>query len=645
MLTARGENGIQRVIDMLATMKSKSESDKQEESVKFSSFSQWCSSTKSELAANIEKLGEEISEGKNIIAAETSKAKEMADKSAKNAAEIQQISADRESKKKARAADKASFLEIKADYETSITAVEKAITVLKSQPKIVSQGALMQIQSSSMSKAQKDLISLLVTGAPDAHAYENHSGGVVAMLEDLKAKFIEELSAEQVAETTKEGESNKIVMSLSGNIENLEEEKKRFDGARAKHDKAAADAQAELEDDEATLAADQASQKEVTGNCKTKQSEFAERSSLRDQELVALQQALDVIKGISNKKTATGLVQESQDAVSFLQLQGDRRESVERVTKFLSHEGQKQNSKQLQLLALKVAAGGPFDKVLKMIGDMIDRLKAETLEETGKQGQCLVWMSENKSDLESSEERLTELKGTIDEQTGLSGASAQKIKDLSQAEADSASSLKDAAKVRETESTTNAATVADAKEGEDAVDQALQILNDFYSKASTATSLMQSEQAPVDASDTPATWDSSFQGNQQGGSDVINILEVIQADFLKLRSETEASEAAAKKAYDDFVNEQSVSKAARDASVAHAKQALSAAKAALAAAEKDLASQQRMHSGFIEQKRVIEQDKGCIASSDKSPDELFKERMEARDKEIESLRNALDLLK
>lgn len=647
LATVSGENGIRRVLDMLATMKSKSEADKQSEAVKFSSFKTWCGSTTTELAVNIERVREEISEGKNTIASHKSKAKEMSDKSANNAAEIKKITLERNERLEARAADKAVFIQVKTDYETSITAIEKAVAVLKSQPKVVSQGgagALVQISASSMTKAQKDLISLLVTGAPQPHAYENHSGGVIHMLEDLKAKFIEELNSEQTTEITKEGETNKIVMGLSGSIENLEEEKKRFDGAFAKHTKLAANAQAELEEDGATLTADTDSKKEVTTTCKTKEAEFTERSSLRDQELVALQQAIDVINSISVKKTASGLVQK-EEAVSFLQIRLDHRENVEHVVKFLTQEGKAQHSKKLQLLALKVAAGGPFDKVLQMIEDMIERLKAETLEETGKHGQCVVWMSENKSDLETSDERLADLKGSIEEQTGIVGTTSQKIKDLSQSEADSAQALKEATKVRASESETNTQTIADAKEGEDAVDKALQILNDFYSKAATATSLLQAEQVPVEAGDVPSTWDSSFQGSQQGGSDVINVLEVIQADFLKLRSETEAAEVAAKKAYDDFVNEQSVSKAGRLSNLAHQKKANSDAKAVLAAAKKDLVGQEEVHSGLIEQKRVIEQDKGCIASSNKTPDELFKERMEARDREIESLRNALSLLK
>lgn len=426
-------------------------------------------------------------------------------------------------------------------------------------------------------------------------------------------------------------------MSLSGQVENLKEHNKRYAGKQGKHEKAAADAQAAEELAQATLDADSKTLKETTANCNTKSEEFTARSKLRGEELVALQQAIDAINGISNKTTAAGLLQTES---SFLQVSPRRNvESLKMVSQFLQNEGKKQGSRHLQLLALKTAEGGAFDKIMKMIQQMIDRLKAEALEESGKHGQCMVWMNENKSDLETSDERKASLKAEMDEQNGLIGITNQKIKDLSQSEADAQKALSDATKQRGADKKSNEKTIADAKEGEEAVDTALQILTDFYSGAAGATALVQEQ------SGAPATWDSAYKGNQGGGSDVMNFLEMIQADFLKLRSETETAEAADQKAYEEFVNEQDVSKATRKSTLSHTKQAHAQAKAAYAVAEKDFGKEEKVYSGLLEQKRVIEQDKGCIASSSKTPDELFKERVEAREQEIESLKNAMEMLK
>merc|ERR1712194_11398 len=262
---------------------------------------------------------------------------------------------------------------------------------------------------------------------------------------------------------------------------------------------------------------------------------------------------------------------------------------------------------------------------------------------SGKHGQCMVWMSENKSDLDTSAGKMADLRATIDEQTGTAGTTAEKIKDLAITSNEAGTALAESGKVRAIESKENAATVADAKEGEDAVDQALQILNEFYAKATEAMALVQT--GAEDSVGQPSTWDSSFQGNQGGGSDVINLLEVIQADFLKLRTDTESAEAASAKAYKTFLEEEQIATAARQSELAHTKSAHANAERSLSAAQGDLGNEENVHSGFVEQKRVIEQDKGCVALSNKTPDELFKERMDARDNEIQSLNEALSVLK
>jgi len=641
--TVKAENGISRVLSMLADMKSKSESEGQAEKVAYKEFESWCSTTSTQLGANIEKLGEEISEGKNTINAQTAKAKGNDDKSAKNVGEISKLVNARADKKSARKADNKEFLIIKSDYETSIASIEKAIGVLKNQPKVVSQqSALLEIEQSSLSKAQKELVTLLVTGSPAAHAYEHHSSGVIGMLDDLKAQFIAELNAEIEQETKKAGETNKLVMTLSGQVENLEEEKKRFDGSAGKHRKMAAGAQSELEDDESALAADKKTLLTTTSTCTTKSDDFAARTELREGELTALNHATEVIQGIADKKTASGFVQ----TMSFMQIssntESDKRK-MQKVKQLLKSAGQQQASKKLQLIALKVSEGGAFDKVMGMIEQMMDRLKAEALEESGKHGQCMVWMSENKSDLDTSAGKMADLRATIDEQTGTAGTTAEKIKDLAITSNEAGTALAEAGKVRAIESKENAATVADAKEGEDAVDQALQILNEFYAKATEAMALVQT--GAEDSVGQPSTWDSSFQGNQGGGSDVINLLEVIQADFLKLRTDTESAEAASAKAYKTFLEEEQIATAARQSELAHTKSAHANAERSLSAAQGDLGNEENVHSGFVEQKRVIEQDKGCVALSNKTPDELFKERMDARDNEIQSLNEALSVLK
>merc|ERR1712165_516769 len=107
---------------------------------------------------------------------------------------------------------------------------------------------------------------------------------------------------------------------------------------------------------------------EVKLNCKMKSDEYAERSATRAGEAEALTKAIEIIGGIKDKKTSADTY--SGDT-SFLQMHTSKTEmninQVKNVLSYLRNEGKRQGSKKLQLLALKVAEGGRFDKITKMI--------------------------------------------------------------------------------------------------------------------------------------------------------------------------------------------------------------------------------------------------------------------------------------
>lgn len=243
-------------------------------------------------------------------------------------------------------------------------------------------------------------------------------------------------------------------------------------------------------------------------------------------------------------------------------------------------------------------------------------------------------------DIEDSQDKLDELNASASQLTARIGEAGERLKTLNSQAAAAQKMLNEAAKQRAEDKKQNEFTVKDAKEGEEAVSAALKVLSDFYSKASEATALVQ--QVPVD--DAPEIFDKPFNADQAAGGGVIGMLEFIQSDFLKLRSETEAQEAADQKAYDTLVDEEAVAKSARDEEIAHTKQQRAADEKDLNNAKNDLESEKSVMSAAVEQKRVIEQDKGCVAFAGKSPDELFAERMKAREEEIKSLMMAKELL-
>merc|ERR1740121_2681894 len=188
-------------------------------------------------------------------------------KSSELASEIEALASEAaalEQKKKTeidrRSAEAHEAAQVKAEIQENIVAVGKAIEVLKAQPKTVSlaqsrKTALMQMETSAkMTRRQKDLVSLLVTGVP---AFENQSGGVIKMLEDLMDQFVGEKFKTEKEDSIKAQASDKIVTNLNGQIRLVTEDKTRSEGSKAKHDAAAGKATQDKADAEETLAKNQ----------------------------------------------------------------------------------------------------------------------------------------------------------------------------------------------------------------------------------------------------------------------------------------------------------------------------------------------------------------------------------------------------
>merc|ERR1719387_2084601 len=145
---------------------------------------------------------------------------------------------------------------------------------------------------------------------------------------------------------------------------------------------------------------------------------------------------------------------------------------------------------------------GPFDKVKKMIKDMIVKLMEEANEEAEHKGWCDTEMSTNKQTREDKADQVDTLTAQSEELSAQIAKLSNEITELSDAVAALDKAMAEATALRNEEKAKNAQTVKDAQAAQVAVAQALQVLKDFYAKAAEATALVQ---APAD--DAPATFD------------------------------------------------------------------------------------------------------------------------------------------
>merc|ERR550539_1524868 len=177
------------------------------------------------------------------------------------------------------------------------------------------------VNAQSLSSADGSKLSALIqsahnsededSGAPDPAVYENQSGGVLDVLNDLLEKAQGELDSARQTETTDINNYQLLKQSLTdeiafGNKEKDEAHKSKSESAEAK-----ATAEGDLGVTSKDLAGDI---KELAGlhhNCMTKAEEFEAETKSRGEELKALATAKKIIK------EATGA---ALDQTSFLQV-------------------------------------------------------------------------------------------------------------------------------------------------------------------------------------------------------------------------------------------------------------------------------------------------------------------------------------
>jgi len=174
--------------------------------------------------------------------------------------------------------------------------------------------------------------------------------------------------------------------------------------------------------------------------------------------------------------------------------------------------------------------------------------------------------------------------------------------------------------------------VRDAKEAQEAVAQALQVLKEFYAKAGAATSFLQTK---TDAA--PETFSEPYTGMGGESGGVIGMMEVIASDFARLQAETQAAEEAAKAEYEEFMEDSKVDKATKSKTAEHKESKKLSKSQELVSTETDLQGTQKeldAANAYLEKLKPDCLDTGAS----------YAERKAQREEELKDLETALKML-
>jgi prefoldin subunit 5 len=643
---------IQRVITMMEDMVAKGEKDKKEEQVAFAAFASFCKNTIAEKESSISKGKAEITQLEADILKAQSDQTTLAKELAVLTENIDAWEKDKANLTDYRNSEKSDAQDLIADVKDSIDSVQRAVQTLQEQ--LPSSFLFLQKVASlkhtppsarktlwaflSMKQPEEGTPDPLSVTAPEAATYEFQSGGVTEMLEKLEDKFRAELHDLEKAEILAGQEFTLQIQELVNQIEMATDESEMKTKVKAQRAQDEAEAKGDLATTTEDVATDSKYLKDLLAECHQKSKDYENRQMLRKEELVAVNKAIEImssddVSGSGEKYLPQFVQMKSKTRSSFSLLRASSDSPIRaKLVSFLSARAKSMKSKLLQKL-LAEATDGPFDKVKKMIKDLIVKLMEEATEETEHKGWCDTEMGSNKQTREDKAEAVNTLTAEGEELTAKIAKLTSNIAELSDSISELDAAVAEATSLRETEKVKNAKTIEDAKVAQVAVAKALTVLQEFYSKAAAATAFVQQDPA----SDAPATFSKPYTGMGGSNTGVIGMLEVIQADFARLESETTTAESAADEEYTRFTDDSSQDKAVKQTDLDNAEKDKSVAEADLTTTKKTLGATQTELDAALTYYEKLKP--SCVDAG-----LSYEERVRMREEEIQSLQESLKIL-
>jgi len=421
--------------------------------------------------------------------------------------------------------------------------------------------------------------ALLQSGVdPNSPEYKYHSQGIVDTLDGLLEEFTAKKTELDGEWTKTKGTAESVISGLEGDIEN---NKNAMDGLTTSIGELAFGIAADTEAlvvSEALLKDDKLYLKDLTARCEARAVDWDQRSQMRAGELTALAEATSILEQevvgrdeAVNKRAfaqTTGAARNSQFVgaapkassapASLVQVrshsdhdmaQSQQQAAQNKVVDMLTEEAQRLGSRSLSALAMKITAD-PFAKVKNIIQQLLERLLQESIDEATKTGFCNTELGVAKKD------RDFRYKGVLKLNTKIKGLELKRdeldaeIQELVPAIAQLTTDLQNATTMRQQEHDLNMEDIKTAKEGHEAVTQAIVIIKTFYSQAAKATALIQA--SPVDEDTSGPGFKGNYGGKQVASHGIIGMLAVIKTDFERTISHTKASEEEAHAEFTEF---------------------------------------------------------------------------------------------
>merc|ERR1719420_2530179 len=383
----------------------------------------------------------------------------------------------------------------------------------------------------------------------------------------------------------------------------------------------------DLDDTRNSLSADQKFLMNLKETCQNADAEYEERVKSRQEEIKACGEALAILTSDEAHDTFSS-------TFSFVQARGQskaQQATRDSAAKVLFQAAKTLHSPRLSALASRVRLDA-FTKVKAAIDEMIEALLKEKADEIKHKDFCTDALNTNEREAELKQRDIDELEAQIADLTATIDELTKSIATLQSEIAEMQTQLKRAGEDREKENADFQTTVADQRASQQILNKALDVLKAVYAKKEFMQ--IRAKQEPAGPPPPPGFKKYEKSG---GAGGVMGMIEQIIRDAKTLEAEAIQAETDSQKAYESFVKDSNKSIEEKNRDITNKTEEKATAEADLTAANE--AKETAMNEAQQLSNEVADLHKSCDFVL-----KNFDIRQEARDQEVEALRQAKAIL-
>jgi len=385
-------------------------------------------------------------------------------------------------------------------------------------------------------------------------------------------------------------------------------------------------AKTDLEDTRNSLSADQKFLMNLKETCQMTDQEWEERQKSRAEEIKGVSEALAILTSDDAHDTFT-------KTFNFVQVRMRSRATRARdsASKMLFTAAKKYSNPRLAALATRVRLDA-FTKVKAAIDDMIAALLKEKADEIKHKDFCTEGLNTNERETELKQRDIEELEAKISDLTTQIDELTKAIATLESEIAEMQTQLKRAGEDREMENKDFQTTVADQRATKELLNKALNVLKPIFDKKF----LQLGAKVGQPAGPPPPPGFKEYK-QSAGAGGVMGMMEQIIRDTETLEAEAIKAETDAQKAYESYVKDTNKSIEEKTRSITE-----KTGEKADADADK-VAAEEAKETAMNEAQQLANENADLHKSCDFTL-KNFDIRQEARDQEVEALRQAKAIL-